>query len=100
VIPLDVVHEKVHNFYSNDNNDHFCDTSCVLESTLVGAPGWLSQLKRPALDFGSSHHLRAVRSSPALGTMLSRESASLPLPLPQRKKESESVVGVSLSVCL
>ena len=37
---------------------------------------WVVQLvKHSTLDFGSSHDLRAIRSSPALGTPLSRESA-------------------------
>jgi len=48
---------------------------------------WVTQsVKRPALDFGSGHDLRDVRSSPLSGSTLSAESAwdslSLPLPLP------------------
>ena len=45
------------------------------KNATLGEPGWLSWLKHLTLDFGSSHDLRVVRSSPILGSTLSKESA-------------------------
>ena len=63
---------------------------------LWGAPGRLSQLKRPNLNFSSGHDLRVMKSSlrdSALGVEPTYDSLSLPLsaplpPLGKRKKRS------------
>ena len=44
------------------------------EITMCRAPGWLSRLIGPTLDFGSGHDHRVVRLSPASGSVLSKES--------------------------
>ena len=41
------------------------------------APGWLSWLIGPTLDFGSGHDHGIVRLSPASGSVLSKESVCL-----------------------
>lgn len=54
----------------------------LLNYSFGKTPEWLSRLKHLTLDFGLGHDLRVVRSSPSLGSTLSRESASLSLPHP------------------
>ena len=56
-----------------------------------GGPGWLNWLC-PNLDFGSGHDFRVLGSSPAMGYVLSRESAwGLSLSLSQIKSLKKSL---------
>ena len=57
---------------------HLCLGKIVVRNMGIHRGAWVAQpVRRPALDFGSGLDLRVMRSSPALGSMLSVELNSL-----------------------